>query len=200
MYYTSWIYVEFDQNGVFSRFFWISSTFIRLCWTRNWYGSQSQSQSMVYVDWRNFWKAYKRIFDFICGVSIGAILGFAIGHHNRSLDEIARHNEDISKQSSLKGTRSLAWSHVYKDTVLWDEKLKQHLGNEKLISTARNPKCHKFCAISAIASQEHLSVFVFRNYSLLWKFQSQYTGVMTLTFGRRIEPLQQLPPILKNIN
>lgn len=34
----------------------------------------------------------------------------------------------------------------------------------------------QLCAVSAIVNQQHLSAFVFRNYSLPWKFQSQYMG------------------------
>lgn len=72
---------------------------------------------------------------------------FSLGYHNRPLDEIAYRYEEISKQvfkqSSWKGTGSLVWSHAYYDTALWEEKLKEHLGHEKLITTNRNRKCPK---------------------------------------------------------
>ncbi|XP_018574389.1 calcium-independent phospholipase A2-gamma-like [Anoplophora glabripennis] len=124
-------------------------------------------------------KVYE-LFDFFCGVSTGAILSFSIGIHHRSLDEISHGYEKLSKevfkQSSWRGTGNLVWSHSYYDTALWEKKLKEHLGTFSLIGTARNSSCPKLCAVSAVVNRERVSAFVFRNYALPWKFQSQYLG------------------------
>ncbi|KAJ8975132.1 hypothetical protein NQ317_014202 [Molorchus minor] len=125
-------------------------------------------------------KRVYQLFDFFCGVSTGAILSFSIGIHKHILDEISFGYEEISKevfkQSSWRGTGSLVWNHSYYDTALWEKKLQQYLGSDTLISTARLPECPKLCAVSAVVNQARLSAFVFRNYSLPWKFQSQYLG------------------------
>ncbi|KAJ8925955.1 hypothetical protein NQ315_009808 [Exocentrus adspersus] len=132
-------------------------------------------------------KTYE-LFDFFCGVSTGAILCFSIGMyikielsvHHHTLDEISegyeRLSKEVFKQSSWRGTGSLVWSHSYYDTALWEKKLREHLGSASLISTARNTNCPKLCAVSAVVNRERVSAFVFRNYSLPWKFQSQYLG------------------------
>nr|CAH7718859.1 unnamed protein product [Callosobruchus chinensis] len=121
-----------------------------------------------------------QLFDFICGVSTGALLSYAIAAHRRPLDEIASIYETMSrevfKQSSWRGTGSLVWSHSYYDTLLWEKKLKEHLGTITLSQTARDPQCPKICTVSAVVNQTRLSAFLFRNYSIPWKFQSQYQG------------------------
>ncbi|RZB40087.1 Patatin domain containing protein, partial [Asbolus verrucosus] len=102
------------------------------------------------------------------------------GIHHKSLDEVAEGYRDISlevfKQSPLRGTGNLVWSQAYYDTTLWEKKLKEHLGTNSLISTARDPSCPKLCAVSAVVNQSRLSAYVFRNYSLPWKVKSEYFG------------------------
>ncbi|KAF2900576.1 hypothetical protein ILUMI_05618 [Ignelater luminosus] len=125
-------------------------------------------------------KKIHEMFDYVCGVSTGAIIACLIGVHQQDLDSIAQHYKEIStkvfNQSALWGTSSLVWSHSYYDTALWEKMLKEYLGEEVLIKTSRNPKCPKLAAISAIVNQSHVSAYVFRNYSLPWRVQSQYMG------------------------
>lgn len=87
------------------------------------------------------------LFDFICGVSTGAILTFSIGIHLRKLEDIiARYealSQEIFKQSPLWGTSNLMLTHAYYNTVLWEKKLKDYLGTDILISTSRNTKTPK---------------------------------------------------------
>lgn len=92
-------------------------------------------------------KRVHELFDFFCGVSTGAILAYLLAIHRRNLDEISVGYKELSlkvfKQSPLWGTSSLVWSHSYYDTSLWEQLLKEYLGEEVLIRTARNPDCPK---------------------------------------------------------
>ncbi|XP_030753910.1 calcium-independent phospholipase A2-gamma-like isoform X2 [Sitophilus oryzae] len=120
------------------------------------------------------------LFDFICGVSTGAILAYSIGIHLRKLDDIITRYEALSqeifRQSPFWGTGNLVRKHAYYDTELWEKKLKDYLGADSLISTSRKLQTPKLCVVSAIVNQSQVQAHVFRNYSLPWKFQSYYLG------------------------
>ncbi|XP_017891193.1 calcium-independent phospholipase A2-gamma-like isoform X2 [Ceratina calcarata] len=121
------------------------------------------------------------MFDYICGVSTGAILAAALGGHKRkSLEEISELYKELSAkvftQSAIKGTSNLVWSHGYYDTALWEQLLQEHLGDPLLIKTVRDPTSPKFSAISAIVNHERVMAYVFRNYTLPHRVESQYIG------------------------
>ncbi|KAJ8965198.1 hypothetical protein NQ317_013350 [Molorchus minor] len=84
------------------------------------------------------------MFDFVCGVSTGAILTTLIGLKHHTLDEATEIYKNISMQiftqSALKGTSNLVWSHSYYDTALWEKLLKEQWNNKVLIETRRNLK------------------------------------------------------------
>ncbi|XP_076761775.1 calcium-independent phospholipase A2-gamma [Xylocopa sonorina] len=133
-------------------------------------------------------KTYE-LFDYICGVSTGAILAAALvlpkesskgGHKRKSLNEISELYKELSAkvftQNAIKGTSNLVWSHGYYDTALWEKLLQEHLGDEPLIKTVRDPTAPKFSAISAIVNHERVMAYVFRNYTLPHRVESQYIG------------------------
>ncbi|XP_029171568.1 calcium-independent phospholipase A2-gamma-like isoform X3 [Nylanderia fulva] len=133
-------------------------------------------------------KTYE-MFDYICGVSTGAILAAVLvlpkdalegGHKKKSLDEVSGLYKDLSTrvftQSAIKGTSSLVWSHAYYDTALWERLLEEHLGDKVLIKTARDPNAPKFSAISAVVNHGNVMAYVFRNYTLPHGVESQYMG------------------------
>ncbi|XP_018320202.1 calcium-independent phospholipase A2-gamma isoform X2 [Agrilus planipennis] len=125
-------------------------------------------------------KRIHELFDFMCGVSTGAIVAFSLGIHLRDLDTIAKHYKELSlkvfTQSTLRGTSNLVWSHAYYDTALWETLLKEYLGEAPLISTARILECPKLAAISAVVNHSKVSAYIFRNYSFPWRVQSNYMG------------------------
>lgn len=125
-------------------------------------------------------KTYE-MFDYICGVSTGAILAAVLGGHKRkSLYEISELYKELSAkvftQSAIKGTSNLVWSHGYYDTALWEKLLKEHLGEKILIKTARDSTSPKFSAISAVVNHERVMAYVFRNYTLPHRVESLYIG------------------------
>ncbi|XP_029043715.2 calcium-independent phospholipase A2-gamma-like isoform X3 [Osmia bicornis bicornis] len=124
-------------------------------------------------------KTYE-MFDYICGVSTGAILAVILGHKRKSLNEISELYKELSAkvftQSAIKGTSNLVWSHGYYDTALWEKILQEHLGDKTLIKTVRDPTVPKFSAISAIVNHARVMGYVFRNYTLPYRVESQYIG------------------------
>ncbi|XP_076644329.1 calcium-independent phospholipase A2-gamma isoform X2 [Halictus rubicundus] len=125
-------------------------------------------------------KTYE-MFDYICGVSTGAILAAILGGRKRkSLSDISELYRELSikifTQSTIKGTSNLVWSHAYYDTSLWEKLLQEHLGDKILIKTVRDPNTPKFSAISAIVNHERVMAYVFRNYTLPYRLESQYIG------------------------
>ncbi|XP_033232167.1 calcium-independent phospholipase A2-gamma-like isoform X1 [Belonocnema kinseyi] len=126
-------------------------------------------------------KRVYEMFDYVCGVSTGAILSAVIGDHKmKTLDEVSKLYKELSTkiftQSPLKGTSSLVWSHAYYDTALWEQMLQEQVGHKDLIKTARDTNTPKFSAVSAVVNHERVMAYVFRNYTLPHGAESQYMG------------------------
>lgn len=126
-------------------------------------------------------KKTHEMFDYICGVSTGAILAAVLGGHKRkTLDEVLELYKQLSTQvftqSTLKGTSSLVWSHAYYDTALWEKLLQEHLGDKILIKTVRDPNAPRFSAVSAVVNHARVMAYVFRNYTMPHRVESQYIG------------------------
>ena len=74
-------------------------------------------------------------FDYICGVSTGAILAILIGAHKKSLSEVEelyrKMSQDVFRQDRSAGLSGLLWSHAYYDTDKWEKILKDHIGQSE---------------------------------------------------------------------
>ncbi|XP_043285174.1 calcium-independent phospholipase A2-gamma-like isoform X2 [Venturia canescens] len=121
------------------------------------------------------------MFDYMCGVSTGAILSATLGGLKRkSLDEISELYKALSTKiftrGTIRGASNLVWSHSYYDTELWEQMLQEHLGDKDLIKTARDPNSPKFAAVSAVINHAPIMVYIFRNYTLPYRVESQYMG------------------------
>ncbi|XP_060543050.1 calcium-independent phospholipase A2-gamma-like isoform X2 [Pantherophis guttatus] len=92
-------------------------------------------------------KPIHQLFDYICGVSTGAILGFMLGLFHIPLDECEelyrKLGTDVFKQNVIVGTVKMGWSHAFYDSEIWEKMLKERMGSDVMFETARNPKCPK---------------------------------------------------------
>uniref|UniRef100_A0A3B5BFW8 Calcium-independent phospholipase A2-gamma-like n=1 Tax=Stegastes partitus TaxID=144197 RepID=A0A3B5BFW8_9TELE len=115
-------------------------------------------------------KKVHQLFDYICGVSTGAVLAFMLGLARFSLEECAdmyrRFGSEVFRQNPLVGTVKMGWSHSYYNTETWETILQEKLGDRLLIKTARDELSPKVSAVSAVVNWgTSPKAFVFRNYN-----------------------------------
>ncbi|XP_071188012.1 calcium-independent phospholipase A2-gamma [Salvelinus alpinus] len=126
-------------------------------------------------------KPIYQLFDYICGVSTGAILGFMLGVFQIPLDDCEelyrKLGSDVFKQNVIVGTVKMGWSHAFYDSQIWENILKERMGEGVMVETARDPTCPKVAAVSTIVNRGlPLKAYVFRNYSMLPGVRSHYIG------------------------
>ncbi|XDV53639.1 hypothetical protein PO909_022088 [Leuciscus waleckii] len=126
-------------------------------------------------------KPIHQLFDYICGVSTGAILGFMLGVLQLPLEECEELyrtlSSDVFKQNVIVGTVKMSWSHAFYDSQIWEKVLKEKIGSDLLIQTARNPDCPKVAAVSTVVNHgPPVKAYVFRNYTLPVGVRSHYRG------------------------
>ena len=71
-------------------------------------------------------------FDYICGVSTGAVLALLIGAAKKNIKDVETMYREIStevfKQDRSTGLGGLLWSHAYYDTNKWEKILRDKIG------------------------------------------------------------------------
>nr|XP_019951679.1 PREDICTED: calcium-independent phospholipase A2-gamma-like isoform X1 [Paralichthys olivaceus]XP_019951680.1 PREDICTED: calcium-independent phospholipase A2-gamma-like isoform X1 [Paralichthys olivaceus] len=122
-----------------------------------------------------------QLFDYICGVSTGAVLAFMLGLAQFSLEECndmyRRFGSEVFRQNPLVGTMKMGWTHSYYNTETWETILREKLGNKVLIKTARDELIPKVSAVSAVVNWgTSPKAFVFRNYNHTPGSLSRYAG------------------------
>ncbi|TMS05975.1 Calcium-independent phospholipase A2-gamma [Larimichthys crocea] len=126
-------------------------------------------------------KPIYKLFDYICGVSTGAVLGFMLGVFQIPLSECddlyRKLGSDVFKQNVIVGTVKMGWNHAFYDSEAWENILREKMGSHLLVETSRNPECPKVAAVSTIVNRgTPLKAYVFRNYNLLPGARSHYLG------------------------
>ncbi|XP_039507873.1 calcium-independent phospholipase A2-gamma-like [Pimephales promelas] len=126
-------------------------------------------------------KRVYQLFDYICGVSTGAVLAFMLGLAHISLDECEemylRFGTDVFRQNPLVGTVKMGWTHSYYNTETWERILREKMGEEILIKTARDELSPKVSAVSAVVNWgKSPKAFIFRNYNHAPGRLSRYSG------------------------
>jgi len=119
-------------------------------------------------------------FDYICGVSTGAVLALLIGASKKSISEIEIMYREISsevfRRDRSSGLGGLLWNHSYYSTEKWEQILKEKIGEIPMIETSRDPQALKVGAVSSIVNHATVRPYVFRNYTLPFRSQSLYSG------------------------
>ncbi|XP_037692302.1 calcium-independent phospholipase A2-gamma isoform X2 [Choloepus didactylus] len=126
-------------------------------------------------------KPIHQLFDYICGVSTGAILAFMLGLFHMPLDECEelyrKLGSDVFSQNVIVGTVKMSWSHAFYDSQMWEKILQDKMGSALMIETARNPTCPKVAAVSTLVNRGIMpKAFVFRNYGHFPGTNSHYLG------------------------
>ncbi|XP_075967671.1 calcium-independent phospholipase A2-gamma [Anarhichas minor] len=126
-------------------------------------------------------KQIHQLFDYICGVSTGAILAFMLGIFQIPVEECEemyrKLGSDVFKQNVIVGTVKMGWSHAFYDSEIWENILKERMGEGRMIESARDPHCPKVSAVSTIVNRGlPLKAYAFRNYTLMPGVRSHYIG------------------------
>ncbi|XP_067292746.1 calcium-independent phospholipase A2-gamma isoform X2 [Pseudorasbora parva] len=126
-------------------------------------------------------KPIHQLFDYICGVSTGALLGFMLGVRQMPLQECEdlyrTLSSDVFKQNVIVGTMKMSWSHAFYESEIWEQVLKEKMGSDLLIETARDIDCPKVAAVSTVVNHSPpVKAYVFRNYTLPLGLRSHYRG------------------------
>ncbi|KAM4563459.1 calcium-independent phospholipase A2-gamma-like isoform 1-T2 [Odontesthes bonariensis] len=126
-------------------------------------------------------KKIHQLFDYICGVSTGAVLAFMLGLARFPLEECVdmyrRFGSEVFRQNPVVGTVKMGWSHSYYNTETWERILQEKLGTQILIKTARDELSPKVSAVSAVVNWgTSPKAFVFRNYNHKPGSLSRYAG------------------------
>lgn len=122
-----------------------------------------------------------QLFDFIVGVSTGAIIASAIGSGTGNLDSANDMYIQVAKKmfgntSRLSGTSRLVWSHSYYDTEAWEKMLQENLRDCSL-SECNRYNTPKLALVSCVVNAgSRLSPFVFRSYSCGYRVRSVFPG------------------------
>ncbi|XP_030622914.1 neurofascin [Chanos chanos] len=126
-------------------------------------------------------KRVHQLFDYICGVSTGAVLAFMLGLTRISLEECEdlyrRFGSDVFRQNPLVGTVKMGLTHSYYNTETWEMILKEKMGDQVLIKTAGDELSPKVSAVSAVVNWgTSPKAFIFRNYNHAPGKLSRYAG------------------------
>ncbi|XP_060750297.1 calcium-independent phospholipase A2-gamma-like isoform X2 [Tachysurus vachellii] len=126
-------------------------------------------------------KRVYQLFDYVCGVSTGAVLAFMLALAHFSIEECEemyrRFGSDVFRQNPLVGTVKMGWSHSYYNTEKWEMILKEKIGDQLLVRTARDDRSPKVSAVSAVVNWgTSPKPFIFRNYNHSPGRLSRYAG------------------------
>ncbi|KAL8566256.1 hypothetical protein ACOMHN_046757 [Nucella lapillus] len=123
------------------------------------------------------------LFDYVCGVSTGALLSTIVFLFRIPLDECESLYHNFSRKmfsrSRVIGTGGLVWNYAFYDSDQWEQILREEVGYKPMIDFARDPMVPKVAAVSTIINTPRMENFVFRNYTFPPSVYSKYPGSCT---------------------
>lgn len=97
-------------------------------------------------------KPIHELFDYIIGVSTGAVLATLVGILKLPLTEVERlysqFTEGLFNRNMTTGLQNLLKSYSYYDTQMWEKVLQNIVGDRRLISSARDTNAPKVTLFS----------------------------------------------------
>jgi calcium-independent phospholipase A2-gamma len=125
-------------------------------------------------------KKIHELFDYICGVSTGAVLASLVGILKMPLDEVEKLystlTQEVFKRKMTAGIGNLLKSYSYYDTQVWESTLQNIIGDLKVINSSRDKNSCKLGIVSNVTTANHMKIFLFRNYNLPPMAESYYDG------------------------
>ncbi|XP_076048519.1 calcium-independent phospholipase A2-gamma-like isoform X2 [Oratosquilla oratoria] len=125
-------------------------------------------------------KPIHELFDYICGVSTGAIVAVLVGVHRKPLRDCKKLYRQLStqifSQSTIRGAKGLFMNNSYYDSDAWTDILQKNMGEASLIKTARDEEAPKLSLIATQVNTNRIQAFVFRNYNLPYRVASHFLG------------------------
>ncbi|KAG6443427.1 hypothetical protein O3G_MSEX002842 [Manduca sexta] len=121
------------------------------------------------------------MFDYIIGVSTGAIIAAVIGSGVGNLETASRMYHTLSKEmfgntSLIGGTSRLVWTHSYYDTAAWEKMLQDNLRDCTLTQCNRYNSPKMALVSCVVNSGSRLTPFVFRSYECGFRVRSALPG------------------------
>ena len=144
------------------------------------------------------------LFDFVCGVSTGAIIASFLAFHKKTIPEVEKTYKEIGSkiftQHWFEGSRGLVTSHSYYNTKLYEEILQEFVGSFPMndignfhnsatavqfqieyylafFPIARNLQPYpKVAIVSSQVCDKRITPYVFRSYDLPFRNYSSYNG------------------------
>lgn len=124
-------------------------------------------------------KTYQ-LFDYVCGVSTGALLAILICLYKLPLDRCEQLYKDCSTQmftrNRVLGTTKLVWTYGFYDSQSWEQLLRKEMGELALIEFAKDPDVPKLSAVSSLIGTHKMTSHLFRTYNPPPGASSQYPG------------------------
>ncbi|CAH0714857.1 unnamed protein product, partial [Brenthis ino] len=126
-------------------------------------------------------KKVRDLFDYIVGVSTGAIIAAVIASGAGTLETANQMYLTLSKQmfgntSLIGGTSRLVWTHSYYDTDAWEQLLQDNLKDCTLTECNRHDTPKMALVSCVVNSGSRLAPFLFRTYECGFRVRSVFAG------------------------
>ncbi|GBP56386.1 Calcium-independent phospholipase A2-gamma [Eumeta japonica] len=126
-------------------------------------------------------KKVSELFDFIIGVSTGAIIAAVIGSNCGNLQTASDMYYNLSKKmfgstTLIGGASRLVWTQSYYDTEAWEKMLQENL-KECTLTGCNRHNTPKMALVSCVVNYgSRLSPFLFRTYETPFRVRSVFPG------------------------